>query len=94
MVNTRIKNKVAHPAAPVMTKAAKEKAGIQPKRPKRLTKAETIRQLQARIAALENPNEESPSQEPLVCTMVILSLTHAGHLRHSVSERGQSATRH
>ena len=93
MVNTHIKNKVTHLAAPVMTKAAKEKAGIQPKCPKRLMKAKTIWQLQTCIAALENPNKESPSQKPLLCTMVILSLTCAEHLQCSVSERGQSTTR-
>ena len=68
VASTRAKNKHAHPAAPVMTEAAKKKAGIKTKhRQKRVTKDETIRQLQAQIAALENPNEESFSKEPLVC---------------------------
>ena len=67
MVSTRPKNKDAHPAAPVMTKAAKQKAGIKTKqRTKKVTKDETIRVLQARLAALENPDGESFSQEPLV----------------------------
>ena len=52
-----------------MTTAAKQKAGIKTvKCWKRVTKDETIRELQARIAALENPDlEESFSKEPLVC---------------------------
>lgn len=64
---TRAKNKLAHPAAPVMTKADKEKAGIKVKRrAKRATKDDTIRELQAKLAALENPGEEPFSKEPLV----------------------------
>lgn len=67
MVSTRQKNKKAHPAAPVMTEAAKEKAGIPTKRrAKRVTKDDTIRELQARIAALETPGGEPFSKEPLV----------------------------
>ena len=66
---TRLKNKLAHPAAPMMTKAAKQKAGIKVKRrTKRVTKDETIRELQARIDTLENPGAEMFSKEPLVCT--------------------------
>jgi hypothetical protein len=51
-----------------MTEAAKQKAGIKSKRPKKkkVTKDETIRQLQARIASLEDPTGESFSKEPLV----------------------------
>lgn len=68
VASTRLKNKLAHPAAPVMTTAAKQKAGIKTKpRPRRVTKDQTIRELQARIAALENPDEEPFSKEPLVC---------------------------
>lgn len=68
VASTRAKNKLTHPATPVMTEAAKQKAGIKTKRrPKRATKDETIRELQARIAALENPEEETFSKEPLVC---------------------------
>ena len=64
---TRTKNKLAHPATPVMTKAAMEKAGIKVKRhAKRVTKDDTIRELQAKLAALENPGEEPFSKEPLV----------------------------
>jgi hypothetical protein len=77
MVNTRPKNKEAHPASSVMTDAAKRKVGIKIKsRPKKITKDETIRQLQARITALENPDEDSPSKEPLVC-IACLPLIHA-----------------
>ena len=69
MVSTRTKNKTAHPAAPVMTKAAKEKAGIKMKpTQRRVMKDQTIRKLQARIAALKNPDEGEFSKEPLVCT--------------------------
>lgn len=69
VTTTRPKNKLAHPAAPVMTSAAKQKAGIKTRaRPKRKTKDETIRELEARIAALEDPDEEMPSKEPLVRT--------------------------
>ena len=70
MVSTCGKNKSAHPAAPVMTAAAKEKAGIKTvKRRTRVTKDKTIRELRARIAALENlDSEESFSKEPLVRT--------------------------
>jgi hypothetical protein len=67
VASTRAKNKHTHPAAPVMTEAAKKKAGIKTnRRQKRVTKDETIRLLQAQIAALENPNEESFLKEPLV----------------------------
>ena len=68
MVSTRAKNQHQHPAAPVMTKAAKVKAGIinPKKRPKKTTKDETIRELQARLAALEDPDGEPFSKEPLV----------------------------
>ena len=69
MVGTRPKNKNAHPAAPVMTEAAKTKAGIPSTRrcTKKPTKDDKIRELQARIAALEHPDEAaSISKEPLV----------------------------
>ena len=67
VASTRRKKKDAHPAAPVMTKAAKQKAGIKTtRRTKKPTKDETIRELQAQIAALENPHEETFSKEPLV----------------------------
>jgi hypothetical protein len=78
VATTRPKNKLAHPAAPVMTEAAKQKAGIKTKRrPKKATKDETIQELRARIAALENPDEEMFSKEPLVCTTIKPSM-HAG----------------
>ena len=65
---TRAKNKTTHPAAPVMSEAAKVKAGITPAKPraKRMTKDATIRELEARIAQLENPDGPHPSKEPLV----------------------------
>jgi len=66
---TRSSNKTAHPATPVMSTAAKVKAGITPAKPraKRMTKNATIRELEARIAQLENPDDLHPSKEPLVC---------------------------
>lgn len=65
---TRPKNKVAHPAAPVMTNAAKQKAGIKVKPlPKRVTMSDKVRWLEAKIAGMENPDEGMPSREPLVC---------------------------
>lgn len=67
VATTRPKNKLKHPAAPVMTPAEKEKAGIKTKRrPKKVTKDETIRELLARLAALENPIDEPFSKDPLV----------------------------
>ena len=67
MVSTHGKNKLAHPAAPVMTTAAKRKAGIKTNpRPKRVTKDQTIAELRARLAAFENPGETAFSKEPLV----------------------------
>lgn len=72
MVSTRLKNKSTRPAIPVMTATAKQKAGIKTaKRRTRVTKDDTIRELQARIAALENPDEPegSFSKEPLVCVI-------------------------
>lgn len=77
VASTRLKNKLAHPAAPVMTAAAKEKAGIKiRRRPKKVTKDETIRELQARINALENPSEETYSKEPLVRFWTQFLFTH------------------
>ena len=67
VTTTRAKNKTSHPAAPVMTRAAKEKAGIktQPRHP-RITKDQKIQLLEAQLAVYENPEEESFSTEPLV----------------------------
>lgn len=68
MVATCSRNKLAHPAPLVMTKAAQKKVGIPTKpRPKKSTKNETIRELKAHIAALEDPDGEPFSKEPLVC---------------------------
>ena len=69
MVNTRARNKDVHPAAPVMSEATKLKAGIitTKRRSKKPTKAEEIRELRAKVAALENPDDTNPtSKEPLV----------------------------
>jgi len=69
MVGTRLKNKNTHPAVPVMTESAKVKAGIQSakRRTKKPTKDEQIRELQARLAAAERPDESvAVSKEPLV----------------------------
>jgi hypothetical protein len=70
MVNTRLNNKTSNPGFPDMTEYAKKKAGLKSKRQKKkITKDETIRLLQARITALEDPATEPPSKEPLVrCT--------------------------
>ena len=71
VASTCQKNKTVHPAAPVMTAAAKRKAGIKAKAPpksKRVTKNQTIKELLARIDALENPDGEPFSKEPLVRT--------------------------
>ena len=71
---TRPKNKKARPAAPVMSDAAKVKAGIVPAKPraKRVTKDATIRELRERIAQLENPDDPHPSKEPLVRTSLLI----------------------
>ena len=68
VASTRAKNKLAHPAAPVMTEAAKQKAGIKAKRRSNRgpTKDEKIRALEAKLDALENPHQGSFSKEPLV----------------------------
>ena len=75
MVATRSKNKDAHPAAPVMTPAAKRKAGV-PTKPhsKSTSKAQTIRELRARLAVFENPDDETTmiSKEPLVCPLFLV----------------------
>lgn len=65
---TRSRNKNTHPAAPVMTKAAKVKAGIDPDKPqkKRLTKDARIHELEDEVARLKRPNDPHPSKEPLV----------------------------
>ena len=74
MVSTHAKNKTAHPAAPVMTNAAKRKAGIDAKQPpKRVSTAQTVRELLARIDALENPQGKTFSKEPLVRIFLILA---------------------
>ena len=67
VASTRAKNKLAHPGAPVMTNAAKKKAGIKVKsRPRRTTRVDTIRELRARLEAAENPHKEPFTKEPLV----------------------------
>ena len=76
-VQTRPKNKNSHPAAPVMGRAAKVKAGITPVKPraKRMTKDAKIRELEAQLAQFKNPEGSHPSKEPLVC--IPFHLTHA-----------------
>ena len=69
MVGTRPNNKNVHLATPLMTEAAKVKAGIasDKRRTKKGTKDKQIRELQARLAAAENPHEAiAVSKEPLV----------------------------
>ncbi|KAF9787362.1 hypothetical protein BJ322DRAFT_1017299 [Thelephora terrestris] len=67
MAGTRAKNKDTHPAAPVMTTAAKIRAGIPTtKRQKKATKDDKIRALEARLAAFEQPDDAvAISQDPL-----------------------------
>ena len=89
MVGTRSRNKDVHPAAPVMSEAAKLKAGIVPtkRRSKKPTKAEEIRELRAKVAALENPDETTPtSKEPLVIHNTFTLLDTKSH-RFSVHQR-------
>ena len=73
MVETRHRNKNAHPAAPVMTEAAKVKAGIQPAKPrkKRTTKEARIRELEEEVARLKHPDDAHPSKEPLVSVVFL-----------------------
>jgi len=74
---TRSKNKTAHPGAPVMTKAAKVKAGILLAKPRasRMTKDARIWELEAQIAQFENPDDPHPSKEPRVCPSPFISCT-------------------
>jgi len=59
-----------------MTNAAKWKAGIDVKQPpKRVSTAQTVRELLACIDALENPQGKSFSKEPLVCIFLIFTYT-------------------
>ena len=67
VISTCTKIKLACPAAPVMNKATKQKAGNKTKPPKKwVTKEATIKELQAHLTALDNPDEVSFSKEPLV----------------------------
>jgi hypothetical protein len=69
MAGTRPKNKTAHPAAPVMTNTAKIKAGIPTakRQTKKISKADQIRELEARLATFEHPDDGNfISKEPLV----------------------------
>ena len=80
MVKTRAKNQDAHPGAPLMTTAARIKAGITTtkRRTKKPTKDDQIRELQTRLAALEYPDDDAAavSKEPLVSlsSLSVLSL--------------------
>ena len=71
VAETRRRNKSAHPAAPVMTEAAKVKAGITPAKPrkKRTTKEARIRELEEEVARLRHPDDAHPSKEPLVSAL-------------------------
>ena len=89
MVGTRPKNKTARPAAPVMSEAAKIKAGIPTKRrSKRQTKDDHIRELEARLAAFERPDEAAAavSKEPLVSRAILSSPTLTSHSNSSSRE--------
>ena len=67
MVKTRVTNSLRHPAAPIMTNAAKAKAGIKHKQPKKkVMQKERIQQLEARINKLESGDGELSSKKPLV----------------------------
>lgn len=82
MVGTRSNNKNVHPAAPLMTEAARVKAGIPSgkRRAKKVTKDERIRELQARLAAAENPHEApAVSKEPLVSQRSLRTQTNSHH---------------
>ncbi|KAF9787410.1 hypothetical protein BJ322DRAFT_1019832 [Thelephora terrestris] len=69
MVGTRLKNKTTNLGAPVMTEAAKLKAGIPSKKcqAKALSKADQICLLEARLASLEHLDDDAAavSKEPL-----------------------------
>jgi hypothetical protein len=71
VVQTRDRNKTAHPAAPVMSEAAKVRAGIKPAKPraKRKTKDTRIRELEEQLARLQRPDDPHPSNEPLVSVL-------------------------
>ena len=67
-----------------MTEAAKVKAGIKPAqtRSKKITKDAKIRELEARIAELEYPEDPHPSKDPLVSSLFpsgYFTQVHSGH---------------
>ena len=72
MVGTRLKNKTVHPAAPVMSNAAKIRAGVPAKRQnKKVTKDKKICLLEARLTAFENPDDTVDiSKDPLVSRLM------------------------
>ena len=89
MVQTRKKNKSTRPAAPVMSKVAKVKAGIptSTRRARAPTKDEQIRALQAQVIALQNPDEAAAiSRDPLV-SWTILTILSSLSDSHIVYER-------
>ena len=65
---TRSGNKNAWPAAPIMTEAAKVKAGIKPARSHKMqmTKDAKICELEEEVARLKHLDDSNPSKEPLV----------------------------
>ena len=73
VAETRHRNKSTHPAAPVMTEAAKVKAGIKPAKPhkKQTTKEAWIRELEEEVAWLKHPDNAHPSKEPLVSGLLV-----------------------
>ena len=73
VAETRCRNESAHPAAPVMTKATKVKAGINPAKPckKRMTKEARICELKEEVVWLKHLDDAHPSKEPLVSVLLV-----------------------
>ena len=87
VVATRKKNKATHPAAPVMTEAAKIKAGIPSTkhRTKKRTKDKQIQELKARLATAEQPDKMvAVSKDPLVSWQPFFTQSHTFYHRCSV----------
>ena len=89
MVGTRPKNKTTHPAAPVMSESAKIKAGIPTtKRRKKLPMGDRIRELEARLAVYEHPDDTTPvSKEPLVS--IVRNFYIANQTNYHLVHKGQ-----
>lgn len=74
MVKTRPKNRTAHPAAPVMTRAAKTKAGIPSTAKPRAKRPvnDKLREIEARLSVMENPDDATAiSRDPLVSSITL-----------------------